>query len=588
MSSHTRRDNGPSKFTSKTPHFFKVILGEAIRDGKLGIPRNFVRKHGNRLPTTIQLEVPSGATWQVQLTKFDETMWLQKGWQEFAEHYSLKFGCFLVFRYEGNGRFHVLVFDKSASEIEYPCTNTDEDDDEMSVGRCNDDSASRKRKEKSNFPCPRPHKKIRTDSPNQPGNDLKIKPGNLEKVEKSRCSTEQLDATKGVGGTTAPRSVKAEVLSCSQQLTAIEKAHAIQRVSDFKCTGNPVFMVVMQPSFVNNGYRMVIPWNFAQKYLTTQKGNLTLCDSSGKTWPSKYIVIIRPKVKKAYAYMHGGWRAFAEDNNLVVGDICVFELIKHLEILLKVVIFPVAENASKACRPPANGRIGSRVKIRSLVSDIEPNCRQSRCSSSSRQCIGPKIEENENRHPYIEVLDDFSLSQKAKKKSPSPCFQPCKIMRTNPSGSIQAKGIKVENQNKSPKELQGQFKYSAKDDTRRCPRAGLVDKMQASALKCENPSFTVLMHPSYVLSGFSLRIPYKFANRYFKKNGKLILRVSDGRTWVVDHKLCSLYATARFSSNSWRPFAVDNKLKVGDMCVFELINENGILLDVVIFPAKEV
>ncbi|XVF61913.1 hypothetical protein PTKIN_Ptkin08bG0173000 [Pterospermum kingtungense] len=171
MSSHTRRDNGPSKFTSKTPHFFKVILEEAIRDGELGIPRNFVRKHGNRLPSTIQLEVPSGSTWQVQLTKCDETVWLQKGWQEFAKHYSLKFGYFLVFRYEGNGRFHVLVFDKSASEIEYPRTKTEEedDDDATSFGRCDGVSVSRKSKEKPNLPCPRPYKKIRTDSHNQTG-----------------------------------------------------------------------------------------------------------------------------------------------------------------------------------------------------------------------------------------------------------------------------------------------------------------------------------------------------------------------------------------------------------------------------------
>ncbi|XVF61909.1 hypothetical protein PTKIN_Ptkin08bG0172600 [Pterospermum kingtungense] len=576
MTFHNRRDNDHSKFTSKTPHFFKVILQEAIRDGKLGIPRKFVRKHGNRLPSTIQLEVPSGATWQVHLTKCDETVWLQKGWQEFAKHYSLKFGYFLVFRYEGNGRFHVLVFDKSASEIEYPCTKTEEeedDDDEMSV------SVSRKCKEKSHLPRPRPRKKMRTDSPNQPGTDSKIetlsspfgaddpksrriKLRNLEKVQKSHCSTAQLDATKGVGGITAPRSVKTEVLSCWQRLTTIEKAHAIQRVSDFKCTGNPVFMVLMQPSFVNNKYRMGIPSNFALKYLTMQKGNLTLCDSSGKTWPAMYYA--KPEIKKPKAYMTGGWRAFAEENNLVVGDICVFELIKHPEILLKVAIYPVIESASKVCRPPADGSIGSRVKIRSLASDTEPNCRQRRCPSSSRECKGTKIEENENIHSYIEVLDDFQLNQKTKKKLSSPCFQPC------------------------------QFKYSAKDDSewtsaaRTCLRPGLVDKMQADAFKYANPSFTVMMQPSYVLSDFYLSIPYQFACRYFKNNGELTLRVSDGRTWIVKYNVNTHYAKARFSRNSWRTFAADNNLKVGDICVFNLIKENGILLDVVIFPAKDI
>ncbi|XVF58855.1 hypothetical protein PTKIN_Ptkin07bG0099500 [Pterospermum kingtungense] len=54
------------------------------------------------------------------------------------------------------------------------------------------------------------------------------------------------------------------------------------------------------------------------------------------------------------ACLHGGWRAFTEDNNLNVGDVCVFELVKYPEILVKVVIHrsPIVENASKACNPP--------------------------------------------------------------------------------------------------------------------------------------------------------------------------------------------------------------------------------------------
>ncbi|XVF61911.1 hypothetical protein PTKIN_Ptkin08bG0172800 [Pterospermum kingtungense] len=309
--------------------------------------------------------------------------------------------------------------------------------------------------------------------------------------------------------------------------------------------------------------------------------------------------------------MSRGWRAFAKDNNLVVGDICVFELIKHPEILLKAAIYPVIENASKVCRPPADGSIGSRVKIRSMVgADSEPNCRQSQCPSSSRECKVPKIEENENSHPYIEVLDEFPLNQKTKKKLPSPCFQPCKIMRTNPSGSIQADGIKLENQKKSmdsqylTKELRDELKYSAKNDSggmsgaRGRLKPGPEDKMQpltqtqkekasirASTFNSANPSFTILMQPSYVLSKFTPHIPYQFAKRYFEENGELSLRVSDGRTWTVGYKVCRLYAKVRFSCNSWRAFVVDNNLKVGDICVFELIKDNGILLDVVIFPA---
>ncbi|XVF17764.1 hypothetical protein REPUB_Repub10bG0151900 [Reevesia pubescens] len=402
--------------------------------------------------------------------------------------------------------------------------------------------------------------------------------------------------------------MKTEVLSCVQKLTATKKAQAIQIASSLKCTENPVFMVVMQPSFVRYQYKMGIPSNFARKFLTMQNGNLSICDSSGKTWPAKYYCTAENKNPKAHIY--AGWRAFVEDNNLDVGDICVFELIKHAEILMEVVIYPVVQNASKVCRPLVDGSIASR-----LVSDTEPNYWQRRCPPSSREFKDPKMKENENIHSYIEILDDVSLNQKTKKKLSSPCFQPCNMMRTNPSRSIQAKGFKLEKQKKSmdfqylTKELGGEFKYPAKDDSGgesgawRCLKPDLMGKMQlstptdkerafirASAFKSANPFFTVVMQPSYVLTSGSLSIPYQFAKRYFKKNGEVILRVSDGRTWIVNYKrkVCSLSAKAIFHSHSWRAFVLDNNLKVGDICVFKLIKENGNLLEVVIFSAADI
>lgn len=42
------------------------------------------------------------------------------GWPEFAEHYSLTGGQFLVFSYQGDSIFHVRIFDFSCCEIEYP------------------------------------------------------------------------------------------------------------------------------------------------------------------------------------------------------------------------------------------------------------------------------------------------------------------------------------------------------------------------------------------------------------------------------------------------------------------------------------
>lgn len=197
----------------------------------------------------------------------------------------------------------------------------------MFVELIDDVSVSRKSKEKSHLPCPLPRKKMRIDSSNQHEQNSKLE------VLSSGTSPD------------AQRSVKTKAFSCVQRLAAIEKAHAVQIASAFESTENPVFMIVMQPSYVRGTCRMFIPSDFARKFLTVHKSNLTLCNSTGKTWHAK---LYHPANKKPNAHLCGGWREFVEDNHLNVGDICVFELIKYPEILMKVQIYPGVKNASKA------------------------------------------------------------------------------------------------------------------------------------------------------------------------------------------------------------------------------------------------
>ncbi|KAJ6711209.1 B3 DOMAIN-CONTAINING [Salix purpurea] len=112
-------DAKPSVFVAKPPHFFKVILEDSLREGKLMLPQKFVTRYGMDLTNLAHLKV-HGEAWEIELTKCDGKVWLQKGWKEFAEHYSVACGHFLVFEYEGNCDFRVLIFDNSATEMDYP------------------------------------------------------------------------------------------------------------------------------------------------------------------------------------------------------------------------------------------------------------------------------------------------------------------------------------------------------------------------------------------------------------------------------------------------------------------------------------
>ncbi|KAE9466913.1 hypothetical protein C3L33_01186, partial [Rhododendron williamsianum] len=95
------------------------------------------------------------------------------------------------------------------------------------------------------------------------------------------------------------------------------------------------------------------------------------------------------------------------------------------------------------------------------------------------------------------------------------------------------------------------------------------------------PHFFKIIHSS-VVPHQKLNVPLKFVKKYLRDNQKSIsLRISDGTTWLV-----RFYAGAMNGKRNlgWGPFVRDNNLKVGDICVFELIS-TGIepQLDVTIF-----
>ena len=78
------------------------------------------RFNSAKLSTVATLIAPYGGIWQVGLKKAYNNIWFCNSWQDFVEYHSICYGYFLVFIYEGNSSFHVLIFDKTTTEIQYP------------------------------------------------------------------------------------------------------------------------------------------------------------------------------------------------------------------------------------------------------------------------------------------------------------------------------------------------------------------------------------------------------------------------------------------------------------------------------------
>ena len=147
-------------------------------------------------------------------------------------------------------------------------------------------------------------------------------------------------------------------------VTAEERERAINAAKTFEPT-NPFFRVVLRPSYLYRGCIMVsnknillllhhtmvsetvifccvflstqyLPSGFAEKYLSGISGFIKV-QLGEKQWP------VRCLYKAGRAKFSQGWYEFTLENNLGEGDVCVFELLRTRDFVLKVTAFRVNE-----------------------------------------------------------------------------------------------------------------------------------------------------------------------------------------------------------------------------------------------------
>ncbi|KAG9154638.1 hypothetical protein Leryth_023051, partial [Lithospermum erythrorhizon] len=111
--------------TTSCTGFFKVILSSTLQNGKLKIPKKFVKDHGEELCERVSFSVPWGYSWSVRIQReTDGSIWFHDGLVKFMEDNSIGIEFFLIFEYRGGSKFSVIIFDLTATEIEYNCNNS--------------------------------------------------------------------------------------------------------------------------------------------------------------------------------------------------------------------------------------------------------------------------------------------------------------------------------------------------------------------------------------------------------------------------------------------------------------------------------
>ncbi|XP_022986547.1 B3 domain-containing transcription factor VRN1-like isoform X1 [Cucurbita maxima] len=375
------------------PYFHKLVLSSTIQARKLRIPETFVRMIRDELSGVATLTVPDGHVWRVGLRKVDNKFWFEDGWHGFLEHYSIRVGYLLVFRYEGNSAFCVFIFNLNTSEINYQSAALggnqrnnysiqnrifeeleDYDIPEAIPSIQSMNSGSLRNKLFGDEWNPHQSKSASTlQAEYLSTRDIGVQFSAMEvkksadevrfqnlgddvhRIKKSGGKKRKLDSSDH-----HPSSAHSEDLgdirfrfyesasARKRTVTAEERERAINSAKAFE-PGNPFCRVVLRPSYLYRGCIMYLPSCFAEKNLSGVSGFIKLQTPDGRQWP------VRCLYKVGRAKLSQGWYEFCLENNLGEGDVCVFELLRMREIVLKVTMFRVMEEGGRMANPNSTG-----------------------------------------------------------------------------------------------------------------------------------------------------------------------------------------------------------------------------------------
>nr|KYP41675.1 B3 domain-containing transcription factor VRN1 [Cajanus cajan] len=262
------------------------------------------------------LSLPNGAKKKVYWLRHDGDVWFCNGWKEFATYSRLEASHFVVFRYEGNSSFNVIIFGKSAVEVEYPLSSDSNEEVEETHGtdkNVEERSSHKGKRKKSPSPLSRTSKKIQI-SPK-----IEVEEEDQLNHWKKKAG---LDNSKYIHNGSFKRSIR----------------NFHEKVKTMFHSENEHFTCAIQKTYIERDL-LILPMEFSKHYL--HKDGATLFIEDGRTWDVELKVNYCGQLTFSI-----GWKKFSQDNELKVGDVCGFELHKYKGFSFKVTVFRFEEDSS--------------------------------------------------------------------------------------------------------------------------------------------------------------------------------------------------------------------------------------------------
>lgn len=298
-------------------------------------------------------------------------------------------------------------------------------------------------------------------------------------------------------------------------------------------------------------------------HLPNCKTEVVLHNLKGASWTVNSVPTT--KVHTSHTFC-GGWLAFVRSNEIKLGDICIFELVHKCE--LHVYILRVGKQYPDSQR-------GTTVLTGSNVSSTTISCKQ-------LDGVPKKVKKNS--------LKKIQLCNVKGSKS---CEIKKHIGTDRNSVSIATCCLPKISHEKSEVAAQNRNNVEAKMDS---PPGGNLRMMMAldeeKAARSFNscvPHFVRIMRKFNISGSYTLKIPYKFAMAHLPDcKTEIVLRNLKGECWTVNSLPDSKGRMVHTFCGGWMAFVRGNDIKIGDVCIFELISKLEMRVHITGVGRKEV
>lgn len=354
------------------------------------------------------------------------------------------------------------------------------------------------------------------------------------------------------------------------------------------------FFKIILPS-VDSHRKLRIPDKFVEKYGQELSDVVKLID------PTSAVSYVRLEKMEKTLWLHDGWEKFVDDHFISYGYFLLFKY--EGNSTFNVNIFDLT--ATEVDYSLNNNRNFERTNhsTRNSISEKEEN---SDDESDEVLALFPgkpnECRATNNRRHYHQTTHDLSFSSEELaievKKGKSDAAERSKSQRcyrTRSRCKIEDEGIKT--QSKKPKNITIKNVQEAVPCTEGNQQSSSNESLSSSCIESHsgmkaidaaakylpiNPSFTVKLKRNNLSPQFWMYVPVAFSQYLPSASGLIVLVDSDGQKWPV-RVMQKKGGKDRYLSKGWKAFAKLKNLKVGNTCVFELIDINKRMLKVETF-----